>query len=211
MNQKILDDTNEYYTKKIEEFGTTSRGVDWNSRESQRLRFEQLSKILPERKGEHFSICDYGCGYGSYLEYLKEQKYDCSYCGIDISYQMIKAAVDYYGKTENARFIQGAEIIGQHDYIIASGIFNVRQDVEFEEWTSYMLEVLEKFNAHANKGFAFNCLTKYSDLEYMKEYLYYADPLFYFDYSKKNFSRNVALLHDYELYEFTLLVRKQEG
>jgi len=51
-------------------------------------------------------------------------------------------------------------------------------------------------------------LTKYSDREYMKEYLYYADPLFIFDYCKRNFSKKVALIHDYELYEFTILVRK---
>ena len=42
----------------------------------------------------------------------------------------------------------------------------------------------------------------------MKDYLYYGDPLFYFDYSKRHFSRNVALLHDYDLYEFTLLIKK---
>jgi len=43
----------------------------------------------------------------------------------------------------------------------------------------------------------------------MREDLYYADPCFIFDYCKRNFSRNVALLHDYELYEFTIIVRKQ--
>jgi hypothetical protein len=51
-------------------------------------------------------------------------------------------------------------------------------------------------------------LTKYSDKEYMKEYLYYADPLYLFDYCKKHFSKNVALLHDYNLYEFSIIVRK---
>jgi len=63
-------------------------------------------------------------------------------------------------------------------------------------------------NKKSIKGFAFNMLTKYSDREYMKEYLYYADPLFIFDYCKRNFSKKVALIHDYELYEFTILVRK---
>ena len=38
--------------------------------------------------------------------------------------------------------------------------------------------------------------------------LYYADPCALFDYCKRSFSRNVALLHDYEIYDFTLLVRK---
>jgi hypothetical protein len=57
-------------------------------------------------------------------------------------------------------------------------------------------------------GFAFNCLTSYSDAERKRDYLYYADPCALFDLCKRRYSRNVALLHDYGLYEFTLLVRK---
>ncbi len=32
--------------------------------------------------------------------------------------------------------------------------------------------------------------------------------LFFFDYCKRNFSKNVALLRNYGLYDFTVLVRK---
>jgi hypothetical protein len=60
----------------------------------------------------------------------------------------------------------------------------------------------------SKKGFAFNILTGYSDPERQRADLYYADPLFFFDYCQKNFSRFVALLHDYPLYEFTILVKK---
>ncbi len=63
-------------------------------------------------------------------------------------------------------------------------------------------------NRFSRKGFAFNCLTSYSDKERMREDLYYSDPCFLFDYCKRHFSKNVALLHDYGLYEFTVLVRK---
>jgi hypothetical protein len=71
-----------------------------------------------------------------------------------------------------------------------------------------MIETINLFNQISTSGFSFNALTKYSDKEFMKDYLYYSDPLVLFDYCKKNFSRNVALLHDYNLYEFTILVRK---
>ena len=63
-------------------------------------------------------------------------------------------------------------------------------------------------NQISTKGFSFNVLTSYSDKEFMRDYLYYANPLDLFDYCKKNFSKQVALLHDYNLYEFTLLIRK---
>ena len=54
----------------------------------------------------------------------------------------------------------------------------------------------------------YNLLTKYSDKEFMQSYLYYADPCALFDLCKRRYSRHVALLHDYGLYEFTILVRK---
>ena len=51
-------------------------------------------------------------------------------------------------------------------------------------------------------------LSTYSDVERRRADLYYADPHMVFDYCKRTFSPAVALLHDYPLYEFTILVRK---
>jgi hypothetical protein len=69
-------------------------------------------------------------------------------------------------------------------------------------------ETLDALDRTSRSGFAFNCLTSYSDADKMRDYLYYADPCALFDLCKKRYSRNVAILHDYDLYEFTILVRK---
>lgn len=208
MDIEILEQTENYYSEKIKTFGATSKGVDWNSEESQKIRFDQLSKVLQYEKEQRISICDYGCGYGFYLEYLEEKGCPYYYTGIDVSKDMIACANQKYGFKENTKFIHGSEIDKEYDYIIASGIFNVRQKISDTIWTEYIIETLKKFQRYSKRGFAFNILTKYSDLEYKKDYLYYADPLFYFDYAKQHFSRNICLLHDYDLYEFTILVRK---
>jgi hypothetical protein len=94
------------------------------------------------------------------------------------------------------------------DYIIASGIFNLRGGNDAQSWARYILETLDEMHAFARRGFSFNLLTRYSDPGYMRPDLYYADPGFFFDYCKTRFARNVALLHDYEIYDFTILVRK---
>jgi hypothetical protein len=94
------------------------------------------------------------------------------------------------------------------DFVIASGIFNVKQQASDSEWNTYILETLHHMNSFSLTGFAFNVLSAYSDKEYMRNDLYYADPLSLFDYCKRNFSKYVALLHDYPLYEFTILVKK---
>ena len=44
----------------------------------------------------------------------------------------------------------------------------------------------------------------------MRSDLFYSDPCNLFDICKRKYSRNVALLHDYGLHEFTIIVRKRE-
>jgi hypothetical protein len=51
-------------------------------------------------------------------------------------------------------------------------------------------------------------LTSYSDPDRMRSDLYYGDPCLFFDHCKRTYSKQVALLHDYGLYEFTVIVRK---
>jgi cyclopropane fatty-acyl-phospholipid synthase-like methyltransferase len=203
----IYKKVSEYYTQKILTFGTTSQGVDWNGRESQFLRFEQLCKLLPPIADEPFSILDFGCGYGALIEYLKSKYISFSYTGYDISEEMINQAKKVFTDS-HFNFTSSEKSLSNYDYVIASGIFNVKLDTDILEWEKYIFETLEKLNELSSKGFSFNILTSYSDKEFMKDYLYYADPCFFFDYCKKNFSKNIALLHDYNLYEFTIIVRK---
>ncbi|VFR43012.1 SAM (And some other nucleotide) binding motif [plant metagenome] len=94
------------------------------------------------------------------------------------------------------------------DYGVASGVFNVRQHRSEVEWRGYLLDTLDTLDRTSRRGFSFNCLTCYSDEDRKRDYLYYADPLFIFDFCKRRYSRQIALLHDYGLYEFTVLVRK---
>jgi SAM-dependent methyltransferase len=203
-----LDEIATYYSDKIRTHGNAPEGVDWNGIESQAIRFEQLSKIIKSDETP-FSMSDIGCGYGAYYDYLKsygDANYD--YHGYDISKDMIKAANDQYGTNHNAHFITGKHPNTKTDYVTASGIFNVQLKIDDTTWQNYIHETINMMNENSTKGFSFNCLTSYSDAPKMRDYLYYADPLKIFDFCKKNFSRNVALLHDYDLYEFTLLVRK---
>lgn len=202
IEKKVAD----YYTQKMLIFGTSSQGVDWNSKESQFLRFQQLCKIIPQPASD-FSILDYGCGYGALIEYLKQYYHNFHYTGFDISEEMIIKAKSLFQNTSYSFFNNENELLPA-DFVIASGIFNVKLDIPVSEWEKYIIQTLNKLHSLSKKAFSFNILTSYSDKEYMKNYLYYADPCYYFDYCKKNFSKNIALLHDYELYEFTILVKK---
>ena len=204
-NKDILKGVASYYTDKILENGRTPQGVDWNSEESQHLRFEVLSTLIHE---EPFSILDYGCGFGSMLTYYKKKYSQFNFIGFDISEEMIKNAKELFKDERNAQWVTELDQVSQVDYVIASGIFNVKMNNSDQNWLDYILDTLAKFDEKSRKGFAFNMLTKYSDIEYMKDYLHYADPLFIFDQCKKKHSKWVALKHDYPLYEFSIIVRK---
>ena len=206
MSDSILNQVNHYYTQKIIENGATPKGVDWNSEESQQLRFEVLSSLIKEK--QHFSVLDYGCGYGSMYDYFKTKYHNFSFSGYDISKDMIDEALKRNTNHSDCKWLTSINKNDVFDYTIASGIFNVKLDITNEDWLKYVIETLHEINNHSSKGFSFNVLTKYSDKEYMKDYLYYEDPLHLFDYCKLNFSKNVAILHDYDLYEFTIIVRK---
>ena len=121
---------------------------------------------------------------------------------------MVRSARSRFRGAENARFSTAAEPDAVADFGIASGIFNVRLERSDSEWLDYLVSTLDVLDTTSRLGFAFNCLTSYSDRDKKQDYLYYADPGELFDLCMSRYSRHVALLHDYGLYEFTILVRK---
>jgi methyltransferase family protein len=209
MTDPILPHVGGYYGSKFEEHGPTPAGVDWNSAASQEVRFGQLLRVRDDRAAS-FSLNDFGCGYGALVPYLESHGRPDSYCGFDIVDQMLAQARADNVDRPWVRFVASAEDLPVSDYTVASGVFNVKLHVDDESWNDYVLATLAELAAVSRLGFAFNMLTTYSDPERMRDDLYYADPCFFFDHCKRTYSRNVGLLHDYDLYEFTMVVRNNE-
>ncbi len=200
-----LEQVKSYFGRRIEQHGASPRGADWNGTESQNTRFDQLLRII---ETPSFSILDYGCGYGALADYIEQKGFHADYYGFDILESAVEIAQRSKNSNPNRTFFTEENKLPVCDYVVASGVFNVRGEQSFETWTKYVIDSLRRFNDFGRKGFASNFLTKYSDADKMRADLYYADPLYLFDYCKRNFSKNVALLHDYRIYDFTILVRK---
>jgi len=130
------------------------------------------------------------------------------FLGLDLVPRMVEAARLRHAGDAAAAFRVARVPEAPVDYAFASGIFNVRLDTPEEVWRRYVQATVAEMDACARRGFAFNCLTAYSDPPFMKDHLHYADPLALFDWCKRRFGGRVALLHDYPLYEFTILVPK---
>ena len=201
-----LDPIQEYFIKKLEEHGSTHKGVDYNSPISQETRFDQLMKVIDTT--EKYSFLDFGSGYGAMYDYMLTKGHKLVYYGLDIVQEMVDEGYRLHPGDNNCFFYTDEKDISEVDYSAASGTFNMKVDTDYDAWTELVVDCITTMNKHSTRGFSFNMLTKYSDAEYMKHQLYYADPCYFFDYCKTHFSRNVALLHDYTLYDFTILVRK---
>lgn len=204
----LLDDVARYYAGKLAAHGESPRGVDWNGEDGQVLRFEQLCKLLPAGQRD-FSLLDLGCGYGAMLDFLQPRYDPQPYLGVDVAADMVDAARRRHAHNTGAQFSTTVPADTVVDYGVASGIFNVRLHHRDEAWQAHLLATLDLLDRSTRRGFAFNCLTSYSDEDRKRSDLYYADPCRLFDLCKRRYAPQVALLHDYGLYEFTILVRKQ--
>jgi hypothetical protein len=199
---------NEYFSEKLKTFGATPKGVDYNGPDAQQPRFEQLIRVI--NPASPFTVMDYGCGYGAMFDFLDRKNWQFEYYGVDLIEEMVIAGRETHKSFPNAHFTTNEQEVPLVDYLLAGAIFNIKLETSYEEWHLFVEKTLVHMNELCSKGFAFNMLTKYSDEDRMSQRpdLFYGDPLFFFDFCKRNFSRNVALLHDYGLYDFTILVRK---
>ncbi len=202
----IYEEIRSYYEDKFQQYGDTAKGVDWSSEESQTLRFEQLTQILPKDKDKEFTLLDYGAGYGALYPFVKKLWKNCRYTGYDISKELIKRASQ---KFPDGEWLFEIPQETQFDYVISSGIFNVRPGIPWLLWKAHIEAELEFINGLTRKGFSFNMLTSYSDALKVRDHLYYGDPCYYFHLCKTKYGQWVSLKHDYPLYEFSILVFKE--
>lgn len=201
-----LESIKNFFTEKLNQHGATPLGVDYNSVESQEARFFQLTRGIDS--SARYSLLDFGSGYGAMYDYLVRLGHHLHYVGYDVAESMVTKGHELHPGNPDCWFTSNIDKVPLLDFAVASGTFNMKLDADVEVWTNIVIEALQQMNAHASRGMAFNMLTKYSDADRMRPDLYYGDPCFFFDYCKRNFSRNVALLHDYNLYDFTIVVRK---
>lgn len=205
--QKNLKAIAQDYGRRVSEQGPCAKAAGWRDTQTQHMRFFQLFKLFEGDKGP-YSVADLGCGYGEMLNAMPDsiKKKISLYTGYDISVEMVEAAQRLFSAEENCLFVQDSEITEPSDYVLASGIFNHHFDADLAAWKTHIQDTLRHMVKKARKGAAFNIMSTYVD--YQEDYIYYADPAEMLSFCLDEFGRHVRLLHDYPLYEFTVLIKK---
>jgi SAM-dependent methyltransferase len=205
----ILPRVAAYYASKLAAHGTTPRGVDWNGIESHELRHRQFLRLLDG--SPNASVLDLGCGFGDFFRFLRAAGHQGRFIGYDIAPSMIEKARELYGESDKLRWQIGAEPAEIAEFAIGSGIFNVKGDIPNEAWIGYVHRSIDILAHAGRQGFAFNVLSLSSDPNRRRPDLYYADPADIFAHCLSRYGRSVALMQDYGLYEFTVVVRHQNS
>lgn len=205
-SEPLLDPVRRVYVESLRAHGIDSKAVGWKDPASQRLRFEKLARVI-DPDVPSFTVNDLGCGYGAMFDFLTDgfDRQLAGYAGVDISSEMIAAARERVSDPR-ASFSQTDMVRAEADYTFVSGTFNVKMNAPDDQWTAYIEATLEELAARSSKGLAFNLLSTYVD--WRADHLYYGDPCRFFDFCRRRLSRFVTLLHDYPLFEWTILVRK---
>jgi SAM-dependent methyltransferase len=140
-----------FYLKAYKKYGITARGLNWNDKESQYIRFEIILEFLKDEISKS-SLVDAGCGFGDFYLFLQEKNLlPKSYVGIDCMQDFIDIAKQKLPHCAfTCRDILKDELV-YADWYVASGSLNILNS--FETWI-----FLEKMLMYAKKGVVFNIL-----------------------------------------------------
>ncbi len=203
--KKTVKRVSELYDENTKTHGVGARSVGWHSQKDHALRFEKLCEVIKFNEGGTITVNDLGCGYGALCTYLMDQtevKIE-KYSGYDVSKAMLQLAREELDLGVCSLNLSDS-ILEEADYSFASGTFNVCFDADRSAWRAHIEASLRNLHHYSRKGMAFNLLSTYVD--WKAPDLYYGDPLYFFDFCKRNLSTSVTLIHDYPLYEWTILV-----
>jgi SAM-dependent methyltransferase len=197
------------YSDGLEQHGAAPLSVGWKDAASQRLRFAKLAELLRSGPAEPIAVNDLGCGYGALFGFLDRMELVevSAYYGYDISIPMLEQARQT--TDDRARLIHSPVPIEVADYSFASGPFNVKGECPDAAWQAHVEDAVLRLAEKSRLGFAFNLLTTFVD--FRADGLFYADPCAFFRFCKQEISPDVVLLHDYPLYEWTMIVRHRRA
>jgi SAM-dependent methyltransferase len=200
-----------HYEECLEKHGDTYLGVDWPKLEDVNTRYQIMLDIMYYNKdvSKERSLLDFGCGASHLYDYMISNSINnLKYTGLDISPKFIALSEEKYphNKYFCLDMIKEGGLLPHFDYIVMNGVFTEKRDLSFDEMFEYFKILLTAVFEKADKGLAFNTMSKAVQWERWDLFHMPADLLI--DFITKNLTRNFIIRNDYGLYEYTTYIYK---
>jgi len=199
-----LEPLKEHFRRQIDQYDDPARACSWRDADVARRNFAAVSQLFAHETNP-FSVYEVGCGFATLGEFLSEHYPLATYSGSDLLPEMIdRAKARNTAANVEQRDILVNPPVQQYDYVVISGLFNLRMSNDDESWFTFVKSMLRAAFGIAKKGLASNFLTSYVDFK--RELGYYQEPGRVFDFAERELSRFSEIRHYYYPWEFTLLV-----
>jgi len=183
--------------------GDNVKTLCWPTLERQELSFKAL---VDNTEFQNTEILDLGCGFCDFYHYLRKKNIDVVYHGIDLSDKIINISKKKEKNNIIKDNIKCTNFLDNNynimvDYVVICGTFNIKTENNFE----FIKSVIDKAYKCCKKGVVFTLITTYVD--FMEDYLYYADPSKIIDLCKK-YTPYVNMINDYNKFEYLMIMYK---
>lgn len=199
-----------HYESCLEKHGDTYLGVDWPRKDDVNTRYRVMLEVIkPGTPNKLIRLLDFGCGASHLNEYiLGSGMEDIRYAGLDISEKFVQLS---RGKFPFNDFycvdvLDDDVVVPNFDYVVMNGVFTEKNHLPFGEMLAYFKQVVKKVFALADRGLAFNVMSKHVDWE--REDLFHLPLDTLADFLTKDLTRNFVIRNDYGLYEYTAYLYK---
>jgi SAM-dependent methyltransferase len=198
----------EHYEDCLERHGDSHLGVDWPKAEDAAKRYRVMLEVVrPLAPGETATLLDLGCGAAHLYEHmLATGVSDITYAGLDLSAKFVALARQKFPSLPFfcADLIAEPDSVPSFDYVVMNGVLTERRDLSFDEMLAYCEQLLAQAWTKADKGLAFNVMSKLVDWERQDLFHLPFDTLA--QMLARRLSRNFIFRNDYGLYEYTAYV-----
>jgi SAM-dependent methyltransferase len=155
----------QYYEGLLSQYGENCRALDWNSVDSQKLRYKIFKEMFVYgKKSCGISVLDVGCGFGDFYGFLKAEgmlgRQRINYTGYDISPKLLEVAGKKYPEARfEVRDVLEDRCVPGFDYVFCSGVFNIRTTEEHDH-LEFVKEMIFRMYDLAGCGLSVNFLSE---------------------------------------------------
>lgn len=210
MVKKNLNTIINFYKSRINKYGTTNKGLAWESKKNNNLRYTEIAKLIKTKFNSKINILDFGCGISGLYKFLKKNKINHNYVGVDTS----KIIIDYCKKKfkENVYFnlniLNNKKKLGKYDLIVLNGIFTIKSKLSENEMYDYIFLILKKLRKNCNGYIIINFFIERPD--WKNKYNFYPNYSKLIKMIKKKICNNVKIKEMPKIFENLFILKFNE-